>query len=969
MNIHSLQLHFDELKLMLQLLDFKFDIIALSETKIEKDKSPIIDISLEGYHKPVGTPTESTKGGVLIYVSDKLNFKPRNDLNIYESKKIESMFIEIINSKNANSIVGTVYRHPCMQGDEFNDDHLKSLTDKLNNEDKQCFLAGDFNFDLLKASTDSSTSDFFDTLTSNFLLPMISLPTKINTVNDTLIDNIFTNQFLPDTISGNITVGISDHLPSFVIIPNPNQRHLPKKNNIYRRNYQDFDRENFLLDLLDIDWGNVLEIQKNDPNKSFDNFYESIENILNLYAPLKKVSNKEHKRTYKPWITNGIITSIKRRNKLFNSYVKCKNLLRKHELHVSYKTLRNFIQTLIKTSKMDFYKSYFSNNNKNLRKVWEGIKTIINNKNKSFDSPTCLTQDDESITDPIEISNEFNQYFSKIADSILDKRKYHGNKSYSDFLIDPSPNSINDSFDPTNEEEIYNIISKMKSNKSCGPTSIPTKILKLIQFEICKPLAEIINLSFSTGIHPEKLKIAHVKPLFKKGSKLLMCNYRPISLLSNLNRIFEQVMFTRVYEFLENSKSFYSLQFGFRKKHSTTHAIIDIIEKINQSLDKEKIACGVFVDFQKAFDTVNHDILLKKLSHLGIKGNINEWFKSYLFERKQFVSVLGYKSNLATLNHGVPQGSVLGPLLFLIYINDLNKAIKNSTVFHFADDTNLLQISNSYEEVAKKLNKDLKNLHGWLLANKISLNAAKTEIIFFKKPRSLQPPPTLKIKLDGIRIHPTSSVKYLGLFLDENLSGITHCQQLLPKLRRANGILAKTRHFVPRKEMLSIYYSIFSSHLLYGCQAWGQHANQHLKKIETLQNNALRLITFSEFNAHVSPLYKSLKILKLKDQITLQNCLLVLDQLNKNIPSNFSDFFITTKDLYSSVTTRVTRNSKKGKLYVPRVNSVRYGRRSIKQSCILSWNHIIDKFPNTDFTKIQRNDLKRLITESFINLY
>ena len=204
----------------------------------------------------------------------------------------------------------------------------------------------------------------------------------------------------------------------------------------------------------------------------------------------------------------------------------------------------------------------------------------------------------------------------------------------------------------------------MKSNKSCGPTSIPTRILKLIQLEISKPLAEIINLSFLTGIHPEKLKIVHVKPLFKKGSKLLMCNYRPISLLSNLNRIFEQVMFTRVYEFLENSKSFYSLQFGFRKKHSTTHAIIDIIEKINQSLDKKQIVCGVFVDFQKAFDTVNHDILLKKLSHLGIKGSINEWFNSYLHKRKQFVSILGYKSNLATLtlNHGVPQGSVLGPL-------------------------------------------------------------------------------------------------------------------------------------------------------------------------------------------------------------------------------------------------------------------------------------------------------------------
>ena len=473
MNIHSIQLHFEELKLMLQLLNFKFDILAITETKIEKGIDPIIDITLDGYHKPVGTPTEATKGGVLLYVSNSLNYKPRNDLNIYESKKIESMFIEIINPKCANSVIGTIYRHPSMSGDEFNNDFLKVLTHKLNREsDKHIYLAGDFNFDLLKVSSDSITSDFFDSLTSNFLLPMISLPTKINTVNDTLIDNIFTNQFVPDTISGNITVSISDHLPSFVIIPNSNQHHLPKKNNIFRRNYKNFDQENFLLDLLNIDWTNTLEIQNNDPNRSFDSFYQTIESILDVYAPLKKVSNKDHKRKYKPWITNGIISSIKRRNKLFSTYVNCKNLNIKHELHISYKNLRNYIQILIKSSKENFYKTYFTENNKNLRKIWQGIKSIVNIKTKNYESPTCLIKENKSITDPTDISNEFNNYFSNVADIILDKRRYNGKKSYAEFLTDPSPNYINDVFNPTDENEVKNIIIKMKLNKSCGPTSI-----------------------------------------------------------------------------------------------------------------------------------------------------------------------------------------------------------------------------------------------------------------------------------------------------------------------------------------------------------------------------------------------------------------------------------------------------------------------------------------------------------------
>ena len=229
-NIHSIQLHLEDLKILLQMLDYKFDIIAISESKIQKGIEPVIDITLNDYHKPIGTPTEATKGGVLLYISKDINFKPRNDLNIYESKKLESFFVEIIHSQKANNIIGIIYRHPCMPGDDFNDEYLKILTHKLNNEkNKHIYIAGDFNFDLLNASTHQPTSDFFDILTSNFLLPVISVPTKINSVNNTLIDNIFTNQFDPDLISGNLTTGISDHLPSFLITPNPNQHHLPKK--------------------------------------------------------------------------------------------------------------------------------------------------------------------------------------------------------------------------------------------------------------------------------------------------------------------------------------------------------------------------------------------------------------------------------------------------------------------------------------------------------------------------------------------------------------------------------------------------------------------------------------------------------------------------------------------------------------------------------------------------------------------
>ena len=274
----------------------------------------------------------------------------------------------------------------------------------------------------------------------------------------------------------------------------------------------------------------------------------------------------------------------------------------------------------------------------------------------------------------------------------------------------------------------------------------------------------ISNICFLTGIHPDPLKIAKVVPIFKKGSKLLTCNYRPISLLSNINKIFEKLVFSRVYSFLNKNKSIYDLQFGFRTQNSTTHTLISITEKIRESLDHGKFACSVFVDFQKTFDTVNHNILIQKLAHYGIRGKNNDWFASYLSNRSQFVSVLGFDSKKQIIKHGVPQGSVLGPLLFLIYINDLHSSVSNSYTYHFADDTNLLIISNSLLSIQTKLNHDLKGLFCWLLANKISLNAAKTELIVFR------------------RLFPTSNIKYLGIYLDEFLDGSAHCTQLLTKL-------------------------------------------------------------------------------------------------------------------------------------------------------------------------------------------
>ena len=279
-------------------------------------------------------------------------------------------------------------------------------------------------------------------------------------------------------------------------------------------------------------------------------------------------------------------------------------------------------------------------------------------------------------------------------------------------------------------EEILDIINSLE-NKSTGPYSIPLKLLSLIPDLIILPLAYIINMSFLTGVYPNLLKIVKVIPIHKGGSTQDVNNYRPISLLSIFDKIIEKLMHKRLYNFLLEHNILYQNQFGFRKNNSIVFALAQITEMIKVSIDNRKFGCGIFVDLRKAFDTVNHEILLNKLEHYGVRESILKWFQSYLFDRKQFVSFNGESSGILVNKCGVPQGSILGPLLFLLYINDLPNISKVLNFYLFADDTNIYYESNSLNELEKTVNKELSKLYLWLNVNRLSLNIDKTKFIIF----------------------------------------------------------------------------------------------------------------------------------------------------------------------------------------------------------------------------------------------
>ena len=625
----------------------------------------------------------------------------------------------------------------------------------------------------------------------------------------------------------------------------------------------------------------------------------------------------------------------------------------------AWKQVKNEITELSRNGKKQYYK-YFSENKKNMCKIWKGIKEIINIKSKAHNSPSTIKLKNKSISKPKEIATSFNKYFTNVAEDIIRERKYSGKVNHKAYLTHPLDKSfVLYDFDV---KEVISTISCLNHQKGSGPNGLPSKILLMLKDEISIPLTIIFNISQRTGTYPRLLKLSKTIPVYKKGSKMEISNYRPISLLSNINKIFEKLMYNRVYKFLEENKCLYSLQFGFRRKHSTTHALIQITEKIRNALDEGNHACGVFIDLQKAFDTVNHEILVDKLNYYGIRGLANQWFKSYLSQRTQYVSIDGFDSETLKIKHGVPQGSVLGPLLFLLYINDLHKSVIYSNAYHFADDTNLLVISKSQKQLQKHMNIDLKLLFKWLIANKISLNCSKTELVIFhnkKKSNNF----VYRFLINGHKLIPTSNLKYLGVTIDEKLSGEQHCKILTGKLNRANGMLCKIRHFVTSVELKSIYEAIFSSHLRYGCQVWGLEATTQVQRIGKLQNKALRIINFQKFNIPSDPLYAQDRILKLCDLIRLNNCLFVHDYLNNALPDCFADYFQKLKLKYENI---LTRNSSLGALYVPSVRTSSFGIHSITFRSIQCWNQVTKSY-KINLLKLSRNNLKQVLIQIFID--
>ena len=458
LNIASLGRHKDELENVLARLNFKFDIIGISETKIKKNHAPIFDISLTGYIHYL-TPTELECGGTMIYVSDNLTSKPRKDLDslFYKSKELESSFIEIVCPNKKNIIIGCIYKHPHMDTGDFNTNFLQPLLEKISAENKINFILGDFNIDLLKIENEPDVTSFFDTIASNLLIPFIINPTRVTPLTKTIIDNIFSDSlYFKESISGNLRSFISDHYAQFLIIP-LKAKTIHQKQNVFKRDLTNFNKNKLIDELNEIDWTTEIDILSEDINKSFILLETKINDIIEKHMPLKKLTKKEIKLKQKPWITKEIRNLITRRNKTYKKFLKSKTKESKDQIYKTYKVIRNKIVALCRTSKKAYYQKFFMENSNNAKKTWQGIKSIINVKPNQKIVPTSLIIDNEISTDPINIANTFNKYFISIA-RILQAEIYPTNQDFSAYL--KNRNEHNFFISPTEKEEIIKIIDE-----------------------------------------------------------------------------------------------------------------------------------------------------------------------------------------------------------------------------------------------------------------------------------------------------------------------------------------------------------------------------------------------------------------------------------------------------------------------------------------------------------------------------
>ena len=913
LNIKSIPAKLTDFLAYLENLNHTFPILAFSETWLTEDNRDCYHIP--GYNHVSAVRTGRIGGGVSLYILDGIEYYALNHLSKFETY-LECIFVEVLHGQK-KYIIGVIYRPPNTNMNEF----IESISDVIGSIRKlNCpvYLMGDYNMDLLKSNDHKLTGDFLDMMYSHSYIPLINRPTRITDSTGTIIDNIYTNNISIESENhqGILSPNVSDHEAVF---------HINIINNLYKNDneYQlirQMNKKNYdkYINIISIyDWSVVKRCQC--CQEAYTCFSTILSNIYNSCFPVIKV--KQRYRNRLPWLTDTLKRSIKHKNYLYKIQVKHPTIYNK----TTYKRYRCIINALMRKEEKKYYQTLILDNKNNLSKTWKIIKEVIN-KNRSTQRQRKFKYNDKIIVDNKEIASHFNEFFANVGPTLASQIS-DGASDFRRYLPDPNPHTI--FLSQATNAEVKRIILSFK-NGAPGWDGFMTNSIKCVVDHISDVLCYISNLSLKDGVFPTELKLTQIVPIYKSSDPMQFTNYRPISLLSVFSKLLERIMYNRLIKFVNKYNLLYLYQFGFREGHSTYMPLIILMDKITEALDNGNYVVGIFLDFRKAFDTVDHKILLNKLYSYGIRGIAHDWFSSYLHNRQQFVKFSDACSDCQTVKCGIPQGSILGPLLFLMYINDLPRVSRILLSFLFADDTNLFITGNDIQEMVRVINRELANIVDWLKANKLSLNIDKTNFILFR-PKS-RPVTTLDIRIEGTQIQRVTEAKFLGVIIDEKLNWSRHITFIKHKISKSIGIIKKTRRLFDTDIMLSLYNSFVYPYLSYCIHVWGMAYDVHKRDLVIQQKRIVRIIAGVHPRESTRPIFLKLKILQIDAMYSYNVALFMYKYVHGMLPPIFHMYEMNTDVHYYN-----TRQSTS--FHIPLCTSNR-SQRTIRYTGTKLWNKL-----------------------------
>lgn len=786
----------DDLFLFLEDLDLPH-VVAITEHWLNENEPILIN-----QYKTIARSNRSNSdhGGTLI-LSRNGDFSSVTKYNYLLGDK--SFEFAIVHSTLFNIFIICIYRTPDSDVELF----LTSLLDLLEalpTKPKKV-VCGDLNIDFdTVCPAQRSLIEIYET----FGLTMhVNSPTRITKDTATTIDYVLSDLSLSDVYCYVLTSGLSDHeavVAKFSLNVHKENKAVRMGRVLSTKNFVTFRRLCSSIDWSGLTDGNI--------DKNFNNFLAKISNAFENSFPLRTIKSK--KTT--PWTSKGIRTSAKNMRSLI--YIK-KFTDSPFFLNYFRKYRKVYLNT-VKKAKMLYYKNRISNAVNISRETWSIVNDL---RNKSSLPPQTTTPGPD----------ELNDYFIDVAKNLTSS--LNSNTDPLSFLPTCRKNIHSLFFHPVDSNELLKVISDIKNKPSCGEDGLPIKAFSSLPAEAITALTSLINDSFKKGVFPQCLKTAIIIPLFKGGSRDAACNYRPIALLPTLSKIIERLVKSRLMCFLLKHNIITNRQFGFLSGISTTDAMFTALNEIYTSINNKLHTAAVFWDFAKAFDCVNHQILIRKMDFYGVRGVPLKWFKSYLQDRHQFVRVSESTSNSKTVKCGVPQGSVLGPILFLLFINDITSLDISGKVTLFADDTSFIWSKPDSASLHSAISEDLDLILAWCHSNGLYCNADKTKTLSFRG--DLQP-----ITLGNNIIQMVQSARFLGLTVDDTLKWTQHIEALTKRLTSACFALRSVASELGMSTARQIYFALFESHLRYALPFWGSCSQEKFEIIFRIQKRAIRYI-------------------------------------------------------------------------------------------------------------------------------